>query len=65
MLLVFSVFTHQDHHEDHMFNASICSPSLVDDINAMPLAYGNMIIKKSSVNEYHNLRDLNGLIPSH
>jgi hypothetical protein len=31
----------------------------------MPLAYGNMIIKKSSVNEYHNLRDLNGLIPSH
>jgi hypothetical protein len=31
MLLVFSVFTHQNHHEDHMFNASICSPSLVDD----------------------------------
>lgn len=63
-LLVFSVCTQQDHQEDHTFNVFICSLSLVDDINTMTLAYINMLIEKSAVNEYHNLRDLKCLIPS-
>lgn len=35
----------------------LSSPSLVDDINTMSLAYRNMRIEKSSVNEYHKLKE--------